>query len=225
MSQEPPPPTDEPEESGPDTARETVVLLAILVEGGLLVLAALLGWAFDRPVVRDLNWDGTDALRGLAAALPMIGAFFLVQYVPAGPLRRLRRFAEEVVRPLLAPCTIIDLLGISVLAGLGEEILFRGVLLGLMQGWMGWWLALLLTSLLFGLVHAVTLTYAALATVAGFYLGLICRWSSPPNVLIAVVAHAVYDFAALLWLLRGPGSDTVPQPAAPEAAKEKESEP
>jgi membrane protease YdiL (CAAX protease family) len=199
---------DSPESAdGPrEPTRETVVLLAVLVEGGLLFLAGLLGWVFDYPPLRGLSWNALDALRGVAVAVPMVAVFLVIQAWPVGPLRRLQRFAEDVMRPLLAPCTDLDLVGISALAGFGEELLFRGVMLGVLETWMGWWGALALTSILFGLLHAVTLTYALLATLAGFYLGLVCQWSATPNLLIAVVAHALYDLIALFWLLRGPGS-------------------
>jgi membrane protease YdiL (CAAX protease family) len=219
MSQEPPHPA-EPEDGGGDTGRETVILLAILVEGGLLLLATVLGWAFDRPPLRELSWNTTGVLEGVAAALPMLAVFFLTQRWPVGPLRRLRRFVEEVIRPVLAPCTVIDLLGISALAGLGEELLFRGTMQGVLSTWLDWRLALALASLLFGLLHAVTFTYAALATLAGLYLGLASHYTD--NLLVAVVAHALYDFVVLLWLLRGPGAA---QPAPPEAAAQNKAEP
>jgi membrane protease YdiL (CAAX protease family) len=208
-----------------------VVLLAILVEGGLLVLATLLGWAFDKPPLDSVDWNLAGAVGGVVAAVPMVGVFALTQRWPVGPLRRLRRFAEEVVRPLLAPCTVIDLLGISVLAGLGEELFFRGTMQSVLSGWLGWWLALLLASLLFGLLHAITFTYAALAALAGLYLGLAARYTEfylglaprpTDNLLVPVVAHALYDFLVLLWLLRGPGAA---QAAPPEAAAQKGSEP
>jgi membrane protease YdiL (CAAX protease family) len=64
----------------------------------------------------------------------------------------------------------------------------------------GGWLPLILTSLLFGMAHFVSWTYLVLATGVGLYLGLLLIWTGslwPP-----VVAHAVYDFAALWWLQR-----------------------
>jgi membrane protease YdiL (CAAX protease family) len=219
MSQEPPDPP-ESEDGGGDPGRETIVLLAILVEGGLLVLATVLGWAFDKPPLHVMTWNATGVLEGVAAALPMVAVFFLTQRWPVGPLRRLRRFAEEVVRPVLGPCTVIDLLGISVLAGLGEEMFFRGTMQGVLSVWLDWRLALVVASVVFGLLHAVTFTYAALATLAGLYLGLAAHYTD--NLLVAVVAHALYDFLVLLWLLRGPGAL---QAAPPEVAAQKRSEP
>src|SRR5262245_3201005 len=145
----------------PDTAthRQTVVLLAILIEGGLIVLAWSLGWLLDVLPLRTFYWSWSGALWGLLATAPMMVLFFLMVRWPVGPLLRMKQFSEEVLRPLLAPCSVLDLLGISVLAGLGEEMLFRGVLQGKFAIWMkSPWPALALASALFGLLHAVNLT-------------------------------------------------------------------
>ena len=61
-------------------------------------------------------------------------------------------------------------------------------------------LALLLASLLFGLAHAITRTYVVLATVFGIYLGWL--WTASGNLLVPIVAHALYDFVALSALVR-----------------------
>ena len=120
------------------------------------------------------------------------------------PLAGIKRFSEEVIRPVLAPCTLLDLIGISVLAGLGEEMLFRGVLQPAFAPWLGPWGALAAASALFGLLHAVSVTYAILAALMGAYLGAL--WMYGGNLLAPVIVHGLYDLVALLYLLRGPGS-------------------
>jgi membrane protease YdiL (CAAX protease family) len=89
---------------------------------------------------------------------------------------------------------------ISVVAGISEETLFRAVVQASLAEPVGSTIALILTSLLFGAAHLITLTYAVLATVMGAYLGLIWIWTG--NLLTPMIAHALYDFAALLYLLR-----------------------
>ena len=66
---------------------------------------------------------------GVAAAVPMTVVFFLCLRWPLGPLRALHRFMQVVVRPLFRVCTLFDLAVISLLAGIGEELFFRGFLL------------------------------------------------------------------------------------------------
>jgi membrane protease YdiL (CAAX protease family) len=200
MSEEP------PEEL---SSRQAVVLMAVAVEGGLILLAWALGWLLGQPPLRHFSWDAGAALDGVLAAVPMLLLFLAMVRWPVGPLRRIKDFSEQVLRPLLAPCGVLDMLGISVLAGLGEEMLFRGVLQGAFVRWLPPWLAVVLASTLFGLLHAVTASYAALAAVMGAYLGWL--YLHADNLLAPAVTHALYDFLALLYLLRGPGSDQVPE--------------
>ncbi len=80
------------------------------------------------------------------------------------------------------------ILPISIAAGVGEEILFRGVL----QPRLG----LVFTSVLFGILHPFTLVYAVLAGFLGAYLGWLQLKTG--NLAVPVVVHALYDLAALL---------------------------
>jgi len=66
----------------------------------------------------------------------------------------------------------LQLLVISALAGIGEEALFRGVVQAAIGQWSGLpWLGLLVASVLFGLAHMITATYAVVAALIGAYLG------------------------------------------------------
>ncbi len=204
-------------ESVAQSQRQTVVLMAVLVEGGLLAGASFLGWMIDQPPLRHFAWTPQGALWGVAATVPLVLFLFLFLRWPIGPLQRIEQFSEEVVRPLLAPCSLIDLLGISVLAGLGEEMLFRGVLQGAFTNWFNVWVGVIVASLLFGVLHSITVTYAVLAAVMGAYMSCVYLYADR-NLLAVIITHALYDFVVLLWLLRGPGAAEAL--AAHEAAKE-----
>jgi membrane protease YdiL (CAAX protease family) len=216
------PESPEPPESAAAVDRLLVVRLAVLVEGGLLVLASLLGWWLEQPPLERFHWDFRAVLEGAVATLPLLLLFLVIVRWPVGPLGRIHRFGEQVIRPLLAPCSVLDLFGISALAGLGEEVLFRGVLQGAFAARAGVIIGLILASVLFGLLHAITLTYVVLATLMGAYLGGL--WWYSDNLLAPIVTHALYDFLVLLWLLRGPGSHTPPS-AEPDAPPEEPSPP
>jgi membrane protease YdiL (CAAX protease family) len=198
------------QESDEEARRRAVVLLAVLVEGGLLAASSVLGWIVDQPPLRFFEWSVRAVLWGVAATLPLLGLFFLLMRWPIGPLKRIRHFSEEVIRPLFAPCSRFDLLGMSLLAGLGEEIMFRGVLQSAFTGWFGIVFGIAMTSILFGLLHSITFTYMLLATLMGAYLS--CVWlAAERNLLAVIVTHGLYDFVVLLWLLHGPGStETLP---------------
>jgi membrane protease YdiL (CAAX protease family) len=191
--------------AGAAAERRLVVTLAAAVEGGLIGLAWLLGWALHQPPLAFFDFDAAAALRGLLAAVPPLLVAAACLRWPVGPLRQVKRFTEEVLRPLLAPCTLLDLLGIAVLAGLGEEMLFRGVLQpALGRGLGGPWLGVAAAAVLFGLLHAVTAAYAVLAAFMGAYLGWLFLGG---NLLVPVVAHAAYDFVLLLYLIYGVGRE------------------
>ena len=90
---------------------------------------------------------------------------------------------------------------IAVAAGLGEEFLFRWSFQGGLVT-IGWHplSALVVASLFFGLCHFLSALYALYATLAGLILGWLMQWSG--SVWPGVAAHALYDFAAILYLVR-----------------------
>ena len=186
--------------SDPPPARSKVVLAAVLFEGGLAAIALAGGWLTGHSVLAEVRLDLRDALVGLAATVPLIVALLAVVRVPWRPLRRLVALIEEVVVPLFERCRTLDFALIALVAGVGEELLFRG----LVQGWLdthwGTPAALLLASLLFGAAHAVTWTYAVYATLVGVYLGWL--WLATGNLLVPAIVHAAYDFVALVYLAR-----------------------
>jgi membrane protease YdiL (CAAX protease family) len=124
---------------------------------------------------------------------------------PIGPLKELAELVRRVIVPLFAETPVWELLVISAAAGWGEELLFRGLLQTLVSDWTGHaWLGLLVASLLFGLVHPMSVTYFVVATLIGFYLGWLLL--ATDNLLVPMIAHGAYDFVALVYLLHGTDS-------------------
>jgi membrane protease YdiL (CAAX protease family) len=188
------------EDSHPAPDPGKLIILAILFEGSLAPLAVFLGWLLDQPALTGFGWRAKDVLLGILATLPMLGLFILGQSWPVGPFRAINQFLEEEVKPILSVCRWPDLVLIALAAGVGEEMLFRGVFQGALARWLGpgWgWGA---ASVLFGLLHPITPGYIALATLLGAYLGAL--WIYTGNLLSVMVAHGVYDFLALVYLLR-----------------------
>ena len=64
-------------------------------------------------------------------------------------------------------------------------------------------MGILIVSLIFGLAHYLSITYAIYAFLTGLYLGLI--YQAFGNLYIVMVIHAVYDFVALMYLLKNAG--------------------
>jgi membrane protease YdiL (CAAX protease family) len=190
--------------SRPDAGGRTLVMASgIAIEGGLAVLAFFLGWLLGQRPLETLALNANAILVGLAGTLPLVVLFFVLIRWPVGPLDSLRRFTLEVLCPMLAPCTVPDLAAIALLAGVGEEMLFRGTLQAVFSRGTGPWTGLALASVLFGLMHAVTPAYAVVTALMGAYLGWL--WIVTGNILSPIIVHALYDFLALYYLLAGPG--------------------
>jgi membrane protease YdiL (CAAX protease family) len=177
-----------------------LVWLGGLFEGCLGLVAWLLGYLFDQPWWESFRWDARMVVWGVASCVPMIVGFVLCMCARTGPLARIKRFSQEVIGPLFASCTVLDLATLSLLAGFGEETLFRGFLQPVFGAWLGPWRGLVLASLLFGLLHPITPTYFLLASLTGAYLGYI--WMISENLLVVILAHALYDFVVLLVLVQ-----------------------
>lgn len=91
--------------------------------------------------------------------------------------------------------SIPTLLFISVCAGIFEELLFRAVLQTLAIDKMGLIAGLLVVAVIFGLLHAVSLSYFTFTTLIGLVLGVVYYHYADLASLMAV--HASYDFVAL----------------------------
>lgn len=174
--------------------------LACLVEGSLVLLAALVAWLAGLPLLAELHWSSVHLLAGAAASLPLVAALWYLMRSPLAPLARIRRFLARFLHTQAAPWTVTQIAIVSTLAGIGEELLFRGVIQGALSAWVGPYPALAAASVLFGCAHLATLGYAVIATVMGLYLGAL--WLASGNLLVPIATHALYDFVALLYLLR-----------------------
>lgn len=180
--------------------RSRLILLGVAFEGGMLALALVLGALLGRAPFGTLRPDPRDALLGLAAVLPLLALLPLIEKARWSPLEGLRRDLDRIVEGLFARARTADLALLSIMAGLGEEALFRGVIQPALQGIWGPARAVVATGALFGLAHFVSPSYALYAGLVGVYLGLLLL--IPGNILVPIVVHAVYDFVALTWLVR-----------------------
>lgn len=174
--------------------------LAVALEGGLLLLSLGLGWLLG--ISLGDWWRADTAVLGqaFAACLPLLAAMLLSINLPWRPLRNFRQLIDEQLVPLFAPCNVVQMAIISLLAGVGEELLFRGLIQSGLQGRFGPWWAIAVASLLFGLVHAVSAVYFVFATLIGVYLGWL--FLTAETLSVPILTHGLYDFLALIYLIR-----------------------
>jgi uncharacterized protein len=179
-------------------------VLAAAFEGGLAILALCLGWWMGLPPMASFYWSATDFGWGLAATLSPLAVLAACILLPWRPLRRIVQLLDQSILPLFRECRLIEIAVISLLAGLGEEMLFRSIIQdGLAREFSapyGAIVGLIAAAVIFGLLHSMTLAYAILAALIGLYLGVIWRLSG--NLLVPITAHALYDFLAIVVLLR-----------------------
>ncbi len=190
---------------GSDPARTTQIALAF--ECALGAVALVIGWLVgqwplvgvstlpedSRPQIVAIGW-------GLVATGPLLVALVLMERFPVGPLRGLREMTSEVILRMFGGASVVQLAAVAVAAGVGEELLFRGLVQAGVARFFGLSVAVVAASVLFGLCHWLNATYAVLAMLAGAYFGL---WmSATGNILTPIVAHAAYDFLALVYLVQ-----------------------
>ncbi len=178
----------------------TLFLVGFTLELGLILPAGFIGYwtsgttAFPFRVAFDL--DGI--LWGVGATVPMIAlAFFLTtpfgQKIPA--FRRIYERVRDLLGDPLSKLSGEEIVSLAGAAGVGEEVLFRGVLLAV-TGPYGLWIS----SLVFALLHALTPAYFVLASLMGLYLGWVQVNSQ--NLLAPILVHWIYDAVALHLLKR-----------------------
>jgi uncharacterized protein len=164
----------------------------------------LLGWGLSRwlhiRLVDQLQLSFRDILLGVLAALPLLAGLLWTLRTRSKSIKHLIQVVQDQLGPLVASRSAGELALLAALAGLAEEVVFRGVMQGELARKLPSFVALLLTSVAFGLAHFLTLSYALLAGLGGLYLGAL-YWAGG-NLVIPIVAHALYDLVALVQLAR-----------------------
>jgi membrane protease YdiL (CAAX protease family) len=193
-----------------------VTRLAVAFELGLGLVAMVVAWLVGYPLLTTIRPSVPGSALALLATLPLLGALWGLLTSNWPPIRRLVDELERSVIPLFRRCTAIQLFAIAAAAGIGEELLFRGLIQGAITSAAGPAIGLFAASLLFGLAHAITGIYAVLAAVVGVYLGLLGLLTG--GVWVPIVVHALYDLVALTVSTRSHRTDPVPEEAEDEAS-------
>lgn len=173
-----------------------------------ILLSIVLNFAFNLKLSSSMTSLTSPKLMsaitgGLLYTLPL-GAFVLVtslleNYVPA--LKKVSEATESTVLSLLGSkrrmlTSLFFACFLGAVAGLGEELLFRGCIQSSLLKVMPSAAALVATSCLFALGHAVTPLYAAISFVASLYFGWV--FQATGDLMIPIVSHALYDSVAVL---------------------------
>ena len=172
-----------------------ILLIAGAAEGGLGLFGIGAALLFGVNLCATLGLETGAAVIGVVGAAPMVLLFLGSLRSSWPPLVHIREKLDQAVLPFFAPLPWWGLALLALLAGAGEELLFRGFLQPVLSRPLGAAGGLLVASVLFGLVHWITPFYALFAAILGVYLGALFLFTD--SLLAAAVAHAVYDFVAL----------------------------
>ena len=114
-----------------------LTLLALAFEGGLGALALAIGWLLGHSPAIGIMWEAAAVQEqlaamgwGLAATAPLLVALWTMDRFPLGPIQSVKDVARDLIGRMFRGASILQLAVISLAAGLGEELLFRGLAAG-----------------------------------------------------------------------------------------------
>lgn len=181
----------------PEPRLSTAAMLGL--QFGIVVLAVVLALLFRIDLLGAMDFS-VDALNGgVIGTLPMLLLGWWLFRSRWVWVHELRQLMESTLIPLFRNAPTGTVFLVALLAGVGEELLFRGVIQGGLEGSLGPWPALVVASVVFGLMHALTRAYFIIATLMGLYLGWI--YMATGNLLIPILIHFLYDWVILRWYL------------------------
>lgn len=178
------------------------LLTAVCFQALLIPLALLLGLLAGVAPWTDLAPEPWAVIVALAATVPLVLTLHLLSLYGGAAFGALEELVRDALARLFANASPGAVPIVALLAGLGEELLFRGVL----QSWLATHLAvewaIVLSAGVFGLAHYVNRLYFVIATAMGVYLGVLYHWTG--NLLTVCLVHAFYDWIAIrIYLGRG----------------------
>jgi len=165
------------------------VLLLVLIAGICLVYTGYVRWIERRPVVELAPRDALPAFgKGFLVGAALFSATILVLWAMGVYAVTGVRSADALVAPLLS----------ALAAGFIEELLVRGVLFRILEESLGSWLALGITALVFGLLHAFNpgatwVSTLAIALEAGVLLAAVYMYSR--RLWVCIGLHCAWNFA------------------------------
>jgi membrane protease YdiL (CAAX protease family) len=194
--------SDEDELFDPKTTMALVGGQSVLV--AIAIAAAMVANTPNYGFGPGISFSAAAIADGVLKTIPLGVVAYLLDFVESKipALQDVTSATQRSVMALLGgtfkPTIAISAsLALGLAAGFGEEMLFRGVLQYELAGRLGETVALGVTSIIFGLLHAITPAYAILATIASVYFGYL--YQSAGNLAVPITTHALYDVGALLY--------------------------
>ncbi|WP_058364863.1 CPBP family intramembrane glutamic endopeptidase [Haloparvum sedimenti] len=183
----------------PDTSLYTVAGTVLQFLGFGIGVAGFLALVDEPGLIRVRALDRRDALLTVGGVVVLLALQFVLLY--ALQVLGLSTGENQAMLPGREdPTYFLYMVVVSVLfVGPAEELLFRGVVQGLLRRAFAAWPAILIAGAFFGLIHAPavqggqveTLLYAVVATLLGCLLGYLYERSG--NLAVPAIAHGLYN--------------------------------
>jgi len=164
------------------------VLAAIAVAIGKYLDVSALGAGFD------LSPESIGA--GLLWTLAPLAFVSSIRLLELEELKEIEAITQEFAQKLFVGRSKFQLALFCFSAGFGEELLFRGIFHQKLELLFGFVPAASIVAAGFGSAHFLTPAYFAISGLSSFIFSYMFA-SSGNNIVVPVIAHAVYDYVAL----------------------------
>jgi membrane protease YdiL (CAAX protease family) len=168
-----------------------------IIGAGLIPLSLVIAAALSVDIYAQFTGGFGAIFWGVIACAPLLAllrGFLVTQW---SPLADFRRSQLEFFSSIGFRITTRRALILAIIAGVSEEMLFRGALQTYVERDHPVIYALIFPNILFGALHARTPLYALIAGFVGLYLG-VC-FAAAGSLITPMITHALYDFVALEW--------------------------
>lgn len=127
---------------------------------------------------------------------------------------------SSMLHQLFKNFTWPQIIFVSFLAGIGEEVLIRGALQSFLVSFSSPLIGIITASLIFGLLHFLTKVYVLMTFLIGLIFAVVFHITN--SMLVVMIAHTVYDIFAFAMIVKFPhrlnlNLDNVPIPIIEEA--------
>lgn len=183
-----------PSPQGPEL-QQTLLVTSLIIYGTMTVVGLLVnhyiyegGIAHLFPRLDALGWQRVGTVALLGTGIILVASYFFEEFTVSF------RLLKNAFGSLIAGCQLWVLLYLSVLSAVGEEILFRGTI----QPQLG----LVLTSILFGLLHIGPGGLLSAWSVWAMGAGLLLGWMTDAqgNLWAAMICHFLINFYSMVRL-------------------------
>ncbi|MBT8471198.1 MAG: CPBP family intramembrane metalloprotease [Marinicaulis sp.] len=183
----------EPEEHASDDG--TSFAVAILGTTILAVIGLGLAHVAGVPIAPQIKLKIDDVLLGVIATLPLGIFLYWFSQTSIPSFAEFRESQIDFFSKIGFQFTPMRIVAMALAAGVGEEILFRGFLQSWINSFSPVVIAIIVSNIVFGLLHMRTVLYAVIAGLVGAYLGVV--FAVTDNLLTPMVTHFAYDLLAL----------------------------